>query len=148
MNKLNLKTHKATNIDCTAITKLTSELGYSCNILEISNRLDKILKREDCVVYVAEDENNSIVGWIQIQVTPILELGLSAEIIGLIVAENARRKGVGSILVQSATKWATSQSAEVIFVRSNIKRIESNLFYPSLGFLSTKTQHVYQKKIV
>ena len=33
-------------------------------------------------------------------------------------------------------------------VRSNIKRTEAHLFYPSIGYTLGKTQHVYVKDLV
>jgi GNAT superfamily N-acetyltransferase len=75
-----------------------------------------------------------------------LESGLRVEIVGLIVSETMRRRGVGRCLVEYAETWAKEISAETVVVRSNTKRVESRVFYPSLGFLPSKTQVVYRKR--
>ncbi|MBU1568861.1 MAG: GNAT family N-acetyltransferase [Proteobacteria bacterium] len=143
-----MMTRKATNADCHAIAELTAQLGYLADVSEIRERLAKILPRDDYAVYVAEDDAGAIVGWIQTRISHLLGSGLMIEIVGLIVAENARRRGVGHILVQCAEKWALEHGANEIIVRSNTKRIASHLFYPSLGFQPAKSQQVYRKKIV
>jgi len=143
-----MKARKAISPDSRAIAELTVQLGYSANVSEIGERLAKILPRDDCAVYVAEDDDGMIIGWIQTHASYVLESGFRAEIVGLVVAENARRQGDGRILVRCAEEWAGECDADVIVVRSNTKRRESHLFYPSLGFQPTKTQQVYRKKIV
>ena len=57
-----------------------------------------------------------------------------------------RRQGVGRSLVAQAETWAREISAETVVVRSNARRLESHAFYPSLGYLPSKTQVVYRKR--
>ena len=143
-----MKTRKATLADSSDIARLTLQLGYSADITEIKERLARILQRSDCAVYVAEDDDSTLLGWIQVHTLDVLESGLKVEIVGLIVAEKARRRGVGGILMQCAEAWTRKNGLEEIVVRSNSQRIESHLFYPAQGFHQTKTQTVYRKILI
>jgi GNAT superfamily N-acetyltransferase len=143
-----MKTRNAAKTDGLAIAELTAQLGYSTDVLETEERLTKILAQADSAVYVAEDDCGAIIGWIQTHVLCSLESGLRVEIIGLIVAENARRRGVGRLLIRCAEEWTRATGANAMVVRSNSQRIKSHLFYPSLGFKHIKNQQVYRKTVV
>jgi GNAT superfamily N-acetyltransferase len=126
------------------IAQLTGELGYSTDTAEISGRLSRVTDRRKQVVIVAVLERK-ISAWMQAHAFEVLESGFRAEIVGLVVAQSYRRRGVGRHLVEAAERWAVEIGAPVIVVRSNLKRVESHRFYPALGFSSSKTQAVYRK---
>lgn len=130
--------------DAPEIARLTAELGYSTNAEEIAGRLGRITDRRKQVVIVAVLDGK-IAGWMQAHTSEVLESGFRAEIVGLVVTESCRRRGVGRHLVEEAERWAAEIGAPVIVVRSNSKRVESHIFYPALGFSCSKTQAVYRK---
>jgi 4-amino-4-deoxy-L-arabinose transferase-like glycosyltransferase len=76
-----------------------------------------------------------------------LESGYRVEIVGLIVGQGCRRRGIGRALVQKAERWALEIGSQVLVVRSNTKRVESHDFYAALDFNATKTQAVYRKQL-
>lgn len=130
--------------DAAEVARLTAELGYATSPEEIADRLGRTTDRRKQLVLVAVLEGK-IAGWAQAQLSEVLESGLRVEIVGLIVAESCRRRGVGRRLVEVVERWATDAGAPSLVVRSNAKRIESHVFYPALGFNATKTQMVYRK---
>jgi predicted N-acetyltransferase YhbS len=132
--------------DAEAIAILTRELGYPAELKSVRERLRRILGRDDQRVVVAEIPGGAVCGWLQAHSSVAVESGLRVEIVGLIVSEKMRRRGVGRSLVAQAETWAAEISAETVVVRSNTKRVESRIFYPSLGFLPSKTQVVYRKR--
>ena len=77
----------------------------------------------------------------------MLEMGERVEIVGLVVDSVARRSGVGRALVAAAEHWARSRGIDEVFVRSNVVRPESHPFYERIGYLLSKTQHVYRKRL-
>ena len=136
----------ALDSDAAAIAMLTVELGYEADREAIQSRLARLKGRGDHKVVVALEEEK-IVGWMQVHASDVLESGFRAEIVGLVVSERSRRRGVGRSLVSRAEQWAVEIGAEAIVVRSNTKRVESHSFYPALGFTSSKTQAVYRKQL-
>jgi GNAT superfamily N-acetyltransferase len=142
---MDFKVRAATPDDAKAIALLSRELGYPADARSTRERLGKILGRDDHRMVVAVSPDGSVCGWLQAQCNVVMESGLRVEIVGLVVSEKMRRKGVGRSLVSQAETWAAEMSAETIVVRSNTKRVESHVFYPSLGYLPSKTQVVYRK---
>jgi GNAT superfamily N-acetyltransferase len=143
---MDFKIRAAKPADAEAIAHLSRELGYPAELKTIRERLRRILGRDDQRVVVAEVPNGGVCGWLQAHSSVAVESGLRVEIVGLIVSEKMRRRGVGRSLVAQAETWAAEISAETVVVRSNAKRVESRVFYPSLGFLPSKTQVVYRKR--
>jgi len=142
---MDFKVRAATPDDAKAIALLSRELGYPAASRSTRERLGKILGRDDHRMVVAVSPDGAVCGWLQAQCNVVMESGLRVEIVGLVVSEKMRRKGVGRSLVSQAETWAAEMSAETIVVRSNTKRVESHVFYPSLGYLPSKTQVVYRK---
>ena len=140
------KVRAATEGDAEPIALLSRELGYPAELKMVRDRLKSILARDDQRVIVAELPERGICGWLQAHCSNVLESGFRVEIVGLIVSERMRRRGVGRSRVAQAETWAAEISAETVVVRSNSKRVESHAFYPALGYLPSKTQVVYRKQ--
>jgi len=132
--------------DALALATLAEELGYASRPAVLRKRLMNILERADHLVAVAE-KGKEISGWIHAHSFVALESGFRVEILGLIVGKNARRLGLGGLLVAEAEAWAARIRAEAVTVRSNLKRVESHAFYPALGFTKVKMQAVYRKSV-
>lgn len=138
---------EATPADADALAALSGELGYPADAGAVRGRLARILACADDRVVVAQAAGGAVCGWLQAHRSEVLESGLRVEIMGLVVAAGARRSGVGRALVADAEAWAARVRAGCVVVRSNVKRTESHLFYPSLGYEPSKTQAVYRKRL-
>lgn len=132
--------------DAAEIARLTTLLGYPASTGEIADRLRTLLQSTDHFIAVA-DAAQGLAGWIAAERRVLLESGIRAEIVGLVVDPDARRAGIGAALVQAAEAWAIRQNLAVMSVRSNIARIESHPFYERLGYVRQKTQHAYTKHL-
>ena len=137
----------ATEQDSAAIAQLSGDLGYATNPEIMQQRVREVLASTMDLLLVAVDSSGQAVGWLQAHAAHIVESGFRVEITGLIVSPSLRRSGVGRALIKEAERWAKNRSAQVIVVRSNIKRVESHAFYPALGYTATKTQQVYRKPL-
>ena len=141
------KVRIATLSDAPVLAALTVELGYEADAAALRARLRRILRRRDHRVLVAVGAEGSVCGWLQASMGDSLEGGLRAEINGLVVGAAQRRRGVGRLLVSRAEAWARGKGAPAVVVRSNVKRVGSHRFYPSLGYRVAKTQVVYRKPL-
>jgi predicted N-acetyltransferase YhbS len=132
--------------DAAAIARLSAQLGYPTSIEETEARLRDVLKRRDGAVLVAEDEGD-VVGWIHVVGNHTIEAEPFALILGLVVDEARRSRGIGASLVEAAAEWAASQRYRAIRVRSNVVRERAHAFYERLGFDRAKSQVVFVKRL-
>jgi GNAT superfamily N-acetyltransferase len=133
--------------DVEVLALLSGELGYPATSTQVGARLQSLLTREhEHAVFVATVEE-AIVGWIHVGLRRVLEADDRAEILGLVVSSQARKRGAGRALIAAAESWAARLGLSEVVVRSNVARAESHPFYERLGYTRTKTQHVYLKTV-
>jgi GNAT superfamily N-acetyltransferase len=77
----------------------------------------------------------------------MIESGERVEIVGLVVDAQARRGGIGRAMIAAAEAWTRARGLDALYLRSNVLRPEAHPFYEGLGFLRTKTQHAYLKRV-
>jgi GNAT superfamily N-acetyltransferase len=132
--------------DAAEMARLAGELGYPMSPEEMIRRLAALLPNERHYVAVAAS-GDGLVGWMHVEHRSSLEGGDRAELMGLVVDSTARRRGLGRELVGVAENWTLAQGLRSLTVRSNAARDLSHPFYESLGYVRSKTQHVYSKAI-
>jgi GNAT superfamily N-acetyltransferase len=139
---------KARRADAKAVAELSGQLGYPATEPEMAERLVRLLNRgRDNMVFVAEDSDRNVIGWLHASVTPLLEVPLRAEVNGLIVAEGQRSAGAGAILLQAAETWARHKGCKGMSVRSNVVRDRAHAFYLRNGYEHYKTQKAFRKEL-
>ena len=134
----------ARSTDTARIAVLTEQLGYPATEADIRTRLSTLGARGDHAFYVAEVDGE-VAGWIGVRTDLSLEGGGYAEIVGLVVDERRRSKGLGEDLVRAAELWARERGATKLRVRSNVIRERAHKFYERLGYTITKRQAVFDK---
>jgi len=137
----------ATVADAAEIARLSAQLGYPADEQVFAARLRRLLDSPVHAVLVAADADGPLAGFIALEQRITLELGERVEIVGLVVDGEVRRSGVGRSLVAAAERWTRDHGLAEVFLRSNIVRPEAHPFYERLGYLRTKTQHAYRKRL-
>lgn len=133
--------------DAGRLAELSGQLGYPVSGDTMARRLGRLVEREDNLVLVAELlPEGKVVGWVHGAEQDLLESGSRCEILGLVVDQECRGRGIGRRLVDALEGWAASRGLEQITVRSNVARTGSHPFYERLGYARTKTQHAYRKQ--
>jgi len=133
--------------DAAAIARLSGQLGYSSSPEEIELRLRDVLDRPGGVaVFVAEDEGE-VAGWLHVLGNHTIETAPFALILGLVVDETRRSRGIGASLVAAAAEWAVGEGYSLLRVRSNVVRERAHAFYERLGFERAKSQVVFVKRL-
>jgi GNAT superfamily N-acetyltransferase len=133
--------------DAPAIAVLATQLGYPTSAEQAEARLREVLSRSDGAVLVAEGEEGTAIGWVQVAGAWRVANDPSAEIVAMVVDESHRSRGIGAALVEAATGWALRHGFRTIRVRSNTVRERTHAFYERLGFRRTKTQVAFVKPI-
>src|SRR5256885_14911310 len=85
--------------DAERLGALNRQLGYATETEELVARIDRLSELDEHFVAVAEIDG-TVVGWVQAEHRFSMETGDKAELVGLIVGAEARRSGVGGLLVQ------------------------------------------------
>jgi GNAT superfamily N-acetyltransferase len=133
---------KATSADIPALVQLTKELGYPDTEEEIQRRFNILSALRAHEVIVAEI-NEAVIGLMSFFALDILygdgKLGL---ITALVVAESARGKGIGKLLVNKAEELALEYGCKKIELTSNNKRVSAHKFYQTLGYEATSKRFV------
>jgi GNAT superfamily N-acetyltransferase len=137
----------ARNYDAPAIAELGEQLGYAANRQQIATRLAGIESERSSRVFVAEDGEGRVVGWLHVAARAQLTEDVCAEILGLVVDEGARGAGIGAELIRAAEAWARAEGCVRIRVRSRDTRERAHKFYEREGYARNKVQLVLHKPL-
>ena len=133
--------------DEAAIAALAGQLGYPTSAESVAARLEALGGRGDLAVFVAVEGKEHIVGWAQVGLVEYVYHEAFAELLGLVVEEKERGRGLGSSLVAAAEAWARERGVGTLSLRSNVVRTEAHAFYEGLGFSRTKTSYTFRKSL-
>ena len=109
-----------------------------------AEQLAEILDHDASMLLLAK-EGATIVGSMTLVVFPI-PTGVRAWIEDVVVDEQARGKGVGEALNQSAIEIATKSGAKTIDLTSRPSREAANRLYQRLGFAARET-NIYRYEV-
>jgi GNAT superfamily N-acetyltransferase len=150
-----LKIRRARRGDVASLAELSGQLGYPATRAQIVKRLGKLAPPSRNALFVAEmkgtGENRratgSLIGWLHVSITNLLEVDARAEVNGLIVAEGQRSLGAGAKLLEAAEEWARRHGCGSVNLRSNVIRERAHKFYERQGYEHYKTQKALRKKL-
>ena len=91
--------------DAAAVSVLLEELGYATSSEMAAERVRRIQHR-----------------------APV------ARITALVIHQPARRRGIASLLIDHALRWAEQSGCELVELTSALNRTEAHTFYRDLGF--------------
>ena len=128
--------------DADRITDLCAQLGYAASPGEVRGRIAALRRSLSHGVFVADDPERGVVGWIHVLAAHRVESAAFAEIGGLVVDEAVRGRGVGAALIARARGWAAEGGLARLRVRTRADRADARAFYARLDFVETKTQAV------
>jgi GNAT superfamily N-acetyltransferase len=136
-----------TAADAAQVAALAGELGYPSTPAQIETRFRTVQGNPDSRAFVASDARGHVQGWVHVYGRHHLESDGTAEIGGLVVAQESRGQGVGRALMGAAESWAREHGYQRVRLGSNIVRVEAHDFYKRLGYSVLKTHHRFQKLI-
>jgi GNAT superfamily N-acetyltransferase len=141
------RVRRATVADGAEIARVAAQFGHPVLLRDLCVRIAALEGLAAQQLMVAEDPGGRLLGWIQVERRLSVTAGERAEIVGLVVDAAARRRGIGTLLVNAAQQWAHAAHLGEIVVRSNVVRDASHEFYLARGFSRVKTQHIYGKTL-
>jgi GNAT superfamily N-acetyltransferase len=123
---------------------LARQLGYQADPAYILSRLEKPVADETVLMAF---EGERAIGWIDARVSETMLAGRHAEIVGFVVDEGARHRGVGKALLAAAEAWIRGRGLGRVLVRSNVIRERAHAFYLREGYERAKTSAVFAKDL-
>lgn len=123
---------------CALAWELADALGDRRPRLEVlRERLRELLEEPRVRVLVAEGEGG-VMGAASLWIKPDLAHGDAViEVPMLVVSENARRRGIGRLLVEEIQNIAAAENAALIELVATKGNDAARAFYHSLGFIET-----------
>lgn len=138
---------KMTLSDTEEVARLTAQLGYDVDRDTVNNRLSTLICLTDHQVYVAEEEEGRLAGWVHIYGKHLIELEY-AEIGGLVVDQNYRKRNLGTQLMEKCEQWARANRYKEIRLRSGSQRGVAHRFYQKIGYQNIRSQALFIKSII
>ncbi len=142
-----VKIRPACSSDASALAGLSGQLGYPATEAEVSGRLGELMRHEGQAVFVAEEADGAVTGWVHAAVYRSLGGDPEGEIVGLVVDQARRGQGFGQRLMRAAEEWARGRGLRAMRLRSRVHRIEAHRFYERLGYGRLKEQIVLRKEL-
>lgn len=131
-----MKIRPAHRADAPAVCELLIQLGYPQNGQEeTAGRIEIWAEDPSSAAYVADD-GGEVLGVIAVQVCALFErAGSSGRITALVVADRARRRGVGAHLVAVPESFAVARGCLRMEVTSAVRRQDAHEFYRRCGYV-------------
>ena len=145
-----VKIRQAIASDIPAMNELfRKDLGYAECRLEIVEKQFAGLDNSREAVFVAEagDVSGHIAGVIHVEKYNVLYFPPMANILGLAVAADFRRQGIGSALLKRAEVWARENGASSMRLNSGESRKQAHEFYRAQGYTDDKKQLRFIKEL-
>ncbi|MFC0628485.1 GNAT family N-acetyltransferase [Kribbella deserti] len=138
-----MRIRPAESADAAPIASLLDELGYPQDgVQSVEARLKTFADNPASMVLVAEQaveqatEAAELLGVIAVHVSPFFEKdGSWARIVALVVADQARGRGIGAELVAAAEAFAIERGCSRMEVTSSDRRARAHDFYLARGYL-------------
>jgi GNAT superfamily N-acetyltransferase len=136
---------RMTREDLFPLVELLKQLGYESTLQQVVARFERLDKDDDYCLLAARTSEGAVVGCVFIHGYHTLESDPCAEVGGMVVDEQHRRRSVGRNLMMEAERWALGKGYSEIFLRTTFARTAAHRFYESLGYSVWKEQYIYHK---
>lgn len=138
---------EAASADAGALATLSGQLGYPADASAIARRLDDMARHRAGLVLVAIGPEDDVAGFAHVEPRHPLTVEAFAELAALVVSEAARGQRVGSALLAAVEAWARERGFASVRVRSNVIRDRAHRFYLREGYIESKRQAVFLKRL-
>ena len=123
--------------DAAAVAGLLGELGYPTGPEHAALRLERLFEDPTAHAFVAVS-GDDVVGLATARVEHLIELDEPVcRLTSLVVAERARRRGVGRSLVAAVESHAAAHGCDLVILTTANRREGAHAFYERLGYAWT-----------
>jgi ribosomal protein S18 acetylase RimI-like enzyme len=133
---------RATESDAPAVAGLLRELGYSMSPPQVTDKITLLSRSAADAIFVATD-GQAVCGCLSAHVAELFHApGRIGRITALVVAEAARRKGIGQMLDDAAMRYFVANGCVKVEVTSGAHRADAHAFYEKRGFKEYRRRYV------
>ena len=130
--------------DCKDICRLSIQLGYTYPLEKTRDRIRYILDKTNDEVFVAVYDS-MIIGYIHVSAYNLMYNDPLVNVLGFVVEEKYRNKGVGKRLLKAAEEYAKDSGYSGVRLTSGMDRKDAHAFYEKCGYVNRKDQKNYIK---
>ncbi|CAN7727151.1 GNAT family N-acetyltransferase [Paenibacillus sp. LjRoot56] len=109
-------------------------------------KIEIITKKTKDIIFVYE-QDTEVIGYIHGSPYELLFSDSLVNVLGFVVKESYRNQGIGSILIDRLEQWGKDSGYSGIKLLSHPSRIHAHRFYERRGYMFTKDQKNYIKKL-
>jgi ribosomal protein S18 acetylase RimI-like enzyme len=131
--------------DAEDIAVLNGELGYSVTSALVRKQIRRIQEQTRDRVFIAKIGEHAA-GFIHLSPYELMFDDPLMNVMGLVVLEEYRRRGIASALMKHAERYAKENGFSGIRLNSGSDRTGAHAFYESLGYVSRKTHKHFIKR--
>ncbi|WP_312114278.1 GNAT family N-acetyltransferase [Brevibacillus reuszeri] len=113
---------------------------------QVKQKIEMITKNTKDRIFVCE-QNDELIGYIHGSPYELLFSESVVNVLGFVVKEAYRKQGVGSMLLAHLEQWGRSNGFSGMKLLSHPSRIQAHRLYEKSGYLFTKDQKNYMKKL-
>ncbi len=137
---------KADVSDNVAIQKICRDsLGYECSPDLVKSKIERLDWSREAVL--AAEIDGVVAGFVHVEKYNVLYFEEMANILGLAVAQEYRKRGLGRLLMEEAEEWAKENGIHAVRLNSGMSRKGAHEFYRAVGYDEEKEQLRFMKRI-
>ena len=138
---------KVKESDGVRVCALANELGYEVDLAQFFGRLSLLNQNPNHSLWVADSPETGVAAFMHLEKTLHLLSPPRLELMALVVDEKQRGSGLGTRLMKFAESFARTEDLTEVCLTTNVQREKARSFYEKLGYLKTKSSHVYVKTL-
>lgn len=144
---MNYTIREASLSDAEAIWMLNcTEMGYPFPLEATVDKLERLLSRGCDKIFVATVDG-AVVGYVHANDYDVIYAPHMKNIMGIAVAQDHKRKGIGKALLRQVELWASDTGAAGVRLVSGASRTDAHEFYRHCGYTGDKKQLNLKKKL-
>ncbi len=123
-----------TSDDAGAVSVLLSELGYTVSSQQATNQVAELSKTAVDPIFPAVADGQ-VLGLLALHLCRMLQYASPiVRVTALVVDAQARRRGMGKLLMEHAERMGSAAGCEFVELTSAMDRAEAHAFYRSIGY--------------
>lgn len=133
--------------DATAIARLMLELGCDDDESAMRRHLDRVLRSNQNIVFVAEEAPHGLLGVVHAQIVLSLAHAPRCAVESLVVTTDHRENGIGRALLERVHGWSLRRGVDEVHLATARSRKAAHRFLGKLGYTMLEEQRLFVRDL-